>query len=413
MILFENCRLFDGLGDTLREDCHVLVEGERVKEVADTPIKVSDAEVIDLKGRTLMPGLIDAHFHAMAADPDFSRLESMPRSLLHQHARVLLEAALQRGFTTVRDAGGADYGLAMAIKAGLIEGPRLFYAGRALTQTGGHADFRSPEAGHAPGFGGVCLCGQGSNVFGTIADGVPEVRRAAREELRKGATQIKIMASGGVSSPSDPIWNLQYSEEEIRAIVWEAESWRTYVMAHAYTAEAIQRCVAYGVRSIEHANLIDAAAARACADAGAYVVPTLVTYDALERFGPELGLPPVSLEKLKVVRAAGVQSLEILNAADVSIGFGTDLLGAMQEHQSREFAIRAEVLSPAAILRSATSVNAALLNAEGDLGVVAPGACADLLVVDGDPLADLGLLEQQGARLPVIMKGGRFFKKAL
>jgi imidazolonepropionase-like amidohydrolase len=190
------------------------------------------------------------------------------------------------------------------------------------------------------------------------------------------------MASGGVSSPSDPIWNLQYSEEEIRAIVWEAESWRTYVMAHAYTAEAIQRCVAYGVRSIEHANLIDAAAARACADAGAYVVPTLVTYDALERFGPELGLPPVSLEKLKVVRAAGVQSLEILNAADVSIGFGTDLLGAMQD-------------------------------AEGDLGVVAPGACADLLVVDGDPLADLGLLEQQGARLPVIMKGGRFFKKAL
>jgi len=409
MNLFENCRLFDGLGDALREDCHVLVEGARIKEVADSPIKAEGAQVVDLKGRTLMPGLIDAHFHAMAADPDFSKLESMPRSLLHQHARVLLEAALQRGFTTVRDAGGADYGLAMAIKAGLIEGPRLFFAGRALTQTGGHADFRSPEAGHA----GVCLCGQGSNVFGTIADGVPEVRRAAREELRRGATQIKIMASGGVSSPSDPIWNLQYSEEEIRAIVWEATSWRTYVMAHAYTAEAIQRCVAFGVRSIEHANLIDAAAARACADAGAYVVPTLVTYDALERFGAELGLPPVSLEKLKVVRAAGVQSLEILKAAGVSIGFGTDLLGAMQAHQSREFAIRAEVLSPAEILRSATSVNAALLNAEGELGVVAPGACADLLVVDGDPLADLGLLEHQGEHLPVIMKDGRFVKQTL
>jgi len=409
MILFQNCRLFDGLGDALREDCHVLVEGARVKEVADRPIKAKGADVIDLKGRTLMPGLIDAHFHAMAADPDFSKLESMPRSLLHQHARVLLEATLQRGFTTVRDAGGADYGLAMAIKAGLIEGPRLFYAGRALTQTGGHADFRSPEAGHS----GVCLCGQGSNVFGTIADGVPEVRRAAREELRKGATQIKIMASGGVSSPSDPIWNLQYSEEEIRAIVWEATSWRTYVMAHAYTAEAIQRCVAYGARSIEHANLIDASAARACADAGAYVVPTLVTYDALERFGADLGLPPVSLEKLQVVRAAGVQSLEILNAAGVSIGFGTDLLGAMQEHQSREFAIRAEVLSPAEILRSATSVNAALLNAEGDLGVVAPGASADLLVVDGNPLADLGLLEHQGEHLPVIMKDGRFVKRTL
>ncbi len=409
MILFENCRLFDGLGDALREDCHVLVEGERIREVSDRPIKSAEAERVDLEGRTLMPGLIDAHFHALAADPDFARLDAMPRSLLHQHARLLLEAALQRGFTTVRDAGGADYGLAMAIKAGLIEGPRLFFSGRSLTQTGGHADFRSPEAGHS----GVCLCGQGSNVFGTIADGVPEVRRAAREELRRGATQIKIMASGGVSSPSDPIWNLQYSEEEIRAIVWEAESWRTYVMAHAYTAEAIARCVAYGVRSIEHANLIDAAAARACADAGAFVVPTLVTYEALERFGPELGLPPVSLEKLKVVRAAGVKSLEILKAAGVSVGFGTDLLGAMQVHQSREFTIRAEVLSPAEILRSATSVNAALLNAEGDLGVVAPGALADLLVVDGDPLADLSLLEGQGAHLRAIMKGGRFVRHEL
>lgn len=406
MILFENCRLFDGLGSDLLEGRHVLVEDDRIQEVSDKPITAAGAAVVDIKGRTLMPGLIDAHFHAMAADPDFSKMEAMPRSLLHQHARVLLEAALRRGFTTVRDAGGADYGLAMAIKAGLIEGPRLFYAGRALTQTGGHADFRSPEAGHC----GVCLCGQGSNVFGAIADGVPAVRQAAREELRKGATQIKIMASGGVASPSDPIWNLQYSEEEIRAIVWEAESWRTYVMAHAYTPEAISRCVAFGVRSIEHANLIDAPAAAACAAAGAYVVPTLVTYEALERFGPDLGLPAVSLEKLKVVREAGVSSLEILKSAGVSVGFGTDLLGAMQAHQSGEFTIRAEVLSPAEILRSATSVNAALLNAKGELGVVATGALADLIVIDGDPLADLTLLQDQGAHMPVIVKGGNFVK---
>ncbi len=409
MILFQNCRLFDGLHGELLEDRHVLVEGERIKEVADRPIKAAGAQVVDLEGRTLMPGLIDAHFHAMAADPDFARMEGMPRSLLHQHARVLLEAALQRGFTTVRDAGGADYGLAMAIKAGLIEGPRLFYSGRALTQTGGHADFRSPEAGHS----GVCLCGQGSTIFGTIADGVPAVRQAAREELRKGATQIKIMASGGVASPSDPIWNLQYSEEEIRAIVWEAESWRTYVMAHAYTPEAIARCVDFGVRSIEHANLIDAPTAERCAAAGAFVVPTLVTYEALERFGPELGLPEVSLEKLKVVREAGLKSLEVLKAAGVAMGFGTDLLGAMQVHQLGEFTIRAEVLSPAEILRSATSGNATLLNAEGDLGVVAPGALADLLAVDGDPLADLTRLQHQGAHLPVIMKDGVFVRRDL
>jgi len=219
------------------------------------------------------------------------------------------------------------------------------------------------------------------------------------------------MASGGVASPTDPIWNLQYSEEEIRAIVWEATSWRTYVMAHAYTPEAISRCVQFGVRSIEHANLIDEPTAALCAAEGAFVVPTLVTYDALERFGPELGLPAVSQEKLKEVRAAGLGSLEILKAAGVQIGFGTDLLGAMQAHQSGEFTIRAEVLSPAEILRSATSVNAALLNAEGELGVVAPAAQADLIVVDGDPLADLSLLQHQGSHIPVIMKAGAFMKR--
>lgn len=405
-IVFQDCSLFDGLGSELLEGRHVLVEGERIKEVSDRPITADDAEVIDLGGRTLMPGLIDAHFHAMAADPDFAKMELMPRSLLAQHARHLLEAALLRGFTTVRDAGGADYGLAMAIKAGLIQGPRLFYSGRALTQTGGHADFRALEDHSA-----FCFCGQGSHIFGVIADGVPAVQQAAREELRKGATQIKIMASGGVASPSDPIWNLQYSEDEIRAIVWEAASWRTYVMAHAYTPEAISRCVQYGVRSIEHANLIDEPTAALCAAEGAFVVPTLVTYDALHRFGPDLGLPAVSQEKLKAVRAAGLTSLEILKAAGVTVGFGTDLLGDMQAHQSGEFLIRSEVLSAAEILRSATSVNAALLNAEGELGVVAEGALADLIVVDGDPLADLSVLQEQGKHIPMIMKAGAFVKR--
>ncbi len=407
--LFSDLKLYDGQDGALKEGYSVLVEDETIKEVSDRPIEAPDAQAIKLGGRTLMPGLIDAHFHCVAAHPDISKVEAMPASLLHQHARQLLEDALARGFTTVRDAGGADYGHAMAVKTGMIKGPRIFYSGRALTQTGGHADFRGLEEDSIE----CCFCAQRAATMGVIADGVPEVRRAAREELRRGATQIKIMASGGVASPSDPVWNLQYSEEEIRAIVWEARSWRTYVMAHAYTPEAIRRCVDFGVRSIEHANLIDADTAAFCTERGAWVVPTLATYDALKAFAADLGLPAASLAKVDVVATAGRQSLELLKAAGTKIGFGSDLLGAMQAHQSTEFLIRREVLGAEEVLRSATSDNAKLLESEGRLGVVAPGALADLIVIDGDPLADFGLFQDQGAHIPLIMKGGAIFKNQL
>ena len=404
--LFRHGRIFDGTGEELLEDVEVLVEGARIVEVSDVPIRSGSAEVVDIRGRTLMPGLIDAHFHAIAASPDLGAVEHMPPSLIAQHARANLEATLQRGFTTIRDAAGADYGLSRAIEAGLVAGPRLFYSGHALSQTGGHGDFRSYESGPA-----ICSCGLGARHFSTVADGVPEVRRAAREELRRGATQIKIMGSGGVSSPSDPISNLQYSEEEIRAAVWEAHSWGTYVMAHVYTPEAIRRCVEYGVRSVEHANLIDAETAAFAAARGAFVVPTLATYESLGRRGASLGLPRVSLDKLSTVSDAGVASLEILRDAGVKTGFGTDLLGAMHEDQLTEFGIRARALPSIEILRQATSLNAELLGRPGEIGTVAPGALADLIVVDGDPLADLGVLSGQGERISLVMKGGRVFKR--
>ena len=244
-----------------------------------------------------------------------------------------------------------------------------------------------------------------------IADGVAECRRAARDELRKGATQIKIVASGGVASPHDPIWNLQYSEEEVRAIVEEARAWHTYVMAHAYSPEAIGRSIDFGVRSIEHGNLIDRAAAEHVAGADAFVVPTLVTYDALHRYGREFGFPEVSMGKLNDVREAGLSSLEILQRAGVKIGFGTDLLGPMHRHQSREFVIRAEAMSPFEIIRSATIVNAELLNRAGEIGVIGPGARADLIAVDGNPLADISLLDGQGEHITHIMKDGVFYKR--
>jgi imidazolonepropionase-like amidohydrolase len=405
-IIFASCAVLDGTSRERREDHHVLVEGGRVREVSDRPIRGTAAETVDLKGRTLMPGLIDAHVHVLAVDAALARLADRPVTLLTLQAAKVLEGMLQRGFTTVRDAGGADGGLAEAVEEGLVRGPRIFPSGSALSQTGGHGDTR-PRTQPVE----TCACCAGGAALSRIADGVAECRRAARDELRKGATQIKILASGGVASPYDPIWNLQYSEAEVRAIVEEAAAWRTYVLAHAYSPEAIRRSIDFGVRSIEHGNLIDRATAEHVAGADAFVVPTLVTYDALHRHGRELGFPEVSMAKLSEVREAGLGSLEILQAAGVKIGYGTDLLGPMHRYQSREFVIRAEAMSPWDIIRSATIINAELLNRSGELGVVASGARADLIAVDGDPLADISLLDGQGEHITHIMKDGVFCKR--
>jgi imidazolonepropionase-like amidohydrolase len=404
-IIFANGAVLDGTSRERREDHHVLVEDERIKEVSDRPIACAGAETIDLAGRTLMPGLIDAHVHVIAVDAALARLAEQPLTLVSLQAARVLEGMLARGFTTVRDAGGADGGLAEAVAQGLVRGPRLFPSGQALSQTGGHGDLRPRTRSVVS-----CACCEYGAGLARIADGVDECRRAARDELRKGATQIKIMASGGVASPYDPIWNLQYSDDEMRAIVEEARAWHTYVLAHAYTPEAIRRSIENGVRSIEHANLIDAPTAALVAAAGGFVVPTLVTYDALHRFGRELGLAEASLAKLADVREAGLRSLEILQQAGVKIGYGTDLLGPMHQYQSREFVIRAEAMTPFEVIRSATMVNAELLNRAGEFGVVAPGARADLIAVNGDPLVDISLLDGQGEHLSVIMKDGVLYK---
>src|SRR6201993_2078533 len=313
--IFADCAVLDGTRNERREDHHVLVEDAHIREVSDRPIDCTTAETIDLKGRTLMPGLIDAHVHVLAVDAALARLSDRPVTLLTLQAGKVLEGMLQRGFTTIRDAGGADGGLAEAVEQGLVRGPRIFPSGSALSQTGGHGDVRPRTQSVV-----TCACCEGGINLSRIADGVTECRRAARDELRKGATQIKILASGGVASPYDPIWNLQYSEEEVRAIVEEAQAWRTYVRAHAYSPEAIRRSIDFGVRSIEHGNLIDRATAEHVAGADAFVVPTLVTYDALHRFGTELGFPEVSMAKLGEVREAGLNSLEILQRAGVKIG---------------------------------------------------------------------------------------------
>ena len=407
-IVFEGCRVFDGVSAEPRENATVVVDGGRIREVADGAVRApADAQRVACGGRTLMPGLIDAHFHALLVEIDVPAIEDIPASLLYQQARHSLEGALRRGFTTVRDAGGADLGLAMAVERGLIAGPRIFFAGKALSQTGGHGDMRK-QTSFEP-----CGCAAYHGPVSEVADGVDAVRKAVREHLRKGAHQIKMMVSGGVLSPTDPLWMDQYSDEEIRVGVEEAATRRTYVMAHAHTANAVRRCAALGVRSIEHGTQIDEEAAKAAAAAGAFVVPTLVTLFAMLESGADIGLPKVYADKLQGLGDEGLRSLEVCRAAGVPMGFGTDLLGQLQDRQSQEFLIRSQVLAPVDVLRSATSVNAELIQRAGELGTIAPGAVADILVVDGDPLADLGLLQEQGRHIPVIMKEGRFCKNSL
>ena len=402
--LFTNANLFDGKTDELKQGYHVLVEGPSIREVSDRPLRSASAETVDVKGKTLMPGLIDAHVHVTDHDVSPARLQELPPSWVALKAAKLMREMLCRGFTSIRDAAGADSGLSRAVEEDLIIGPRLFRCGRGLSQTGGHGDFREPGNNAVP-----CSCsGAGMTI---IADGVSAVRKAAREELRKGAHAIKIMASGGVTSPSDPLLGLQYSEDEIRAVVEEAEHRETYVLAHAYSDEAIRRSLECGVRSIEHANFIELETALLATRSNAFVIPTLVTYQAMIDRGKEIGLPEYSTKKVSVVHQAGLKSLENLKEAGTNTGFGTDLFGPLHDMQSREFEIRAEVLSPFEILRSATKINAELLNMDTRLGCIKPGALADILIVDGNPLRDISILQQPDATITHIMKSGRFYKR--
>jgi len=404
-IAFINAHVFDGVSDDLSGPATVRVSAGRVVEIGGKPPASGNAEIVDLRGATLMPGLIDAHFHAYAADANIGFTDSWPLSYLAHHAHQLLKAALHRGFTTVRDAGGADYGLWRAAEEGLIESPRIFYSGRAISQTGGHGDSR---AAHVE----PCGC-RFIGSLAEVADGVDQVRLFVREALRKGAHQIKIFVSGGIASPTDPIWMLQFSPEEIRAAVEEAASRRTYVMAHAYTGETIARAVKLGVRSIEHGNLLTPDAAEAMAVHGAYLVPTLATYDALSRWGAEMGFPPESVAKIGDVAEQGAGAVAMARKAGVKIGMGTDLLGKMHVHQLHEFRLRGAVDKPVDVLRSATSINAALLNRGGELGCIREGAHADLIAIEGNPLEDLGLFWREPNGISLVMKAGAIVRSRI
>jgi len=410
-LIIRNAKLLDTSAGELRPGASLRIEEDKIVEVAEDGRELgsgADVVVLDAEGRTMMPGLIDAHVHPSLTALDLAAMVRRQASWVAIETKFILKAMLRRGFTTVRDAGGLDAGIANAIERGLIKGPRVFRSGRVLSQTGGHGDLE-PVSEHPA----LCACAIRTTAFSHIADGVDAVRRAAREELKGGAQQIKVMAGGGVATPSDPIDMVQYTEEEIRAAVEEAKARRTYAFAHAYIPESIQRAVRAGVRSIEHGNLIDDAAARLMAEHGCFLVPTLVTYDQIAESGKALKFPEGSLRKLQEVLHAGAGAIETALRAGVKVGFGTDLLGETHQAQSKEFALRARVQNNADILRSVTITNADLLQRSDRLGVLKPGAFADLLLVDGDPLEDLGVLGGQGERLDLIVRGGAICKNAL
>jgi imidazolonepropionase-like amidohydrolase len=408
-MLFKNANLvLDGHAE-LQRSYDVLVEGDRIVSVSRTPINYDTADIIDVGGRTLMPGLIDAHAHitGLSLSP---RNTSYPASEIAVAAANYLNRSLMDGFTSIREAGGADHSIARLLAEGKINGPRLFYSGRALTQTGGGADFRAPDEINDP-------YGQPGpfSVMSVIADGVDNVRKAAREELRRGASQLKVFVSGGVVFPSEAHPTIyEYSLEELRAIVEEAQARGTYVMAHVYTDEGVRRCLLAGVRSIEHANFVTEETVAMMARSGVYLDLTFISLVQRIESAPETGLPESIVKNLSATVAKGKQVYRWARSYGVPIALGTDLWGAeAQKSQLREFEIRSEFDEPSNIIRSATHINAELLNQGETLGRIAAGAYADLLVVDGDPLTDLAVMTNPQTRLKLVMKGGIVYKNEL
>lgn len=404
-----NAVLIDGTGAEPTGNGSVVIQDNLIREVfiGKPGALPAGTEVFDCRGQTLLPGLIDAHVHVGAVD---ARIADQHRryftsEIVARSLRILADD-LQQGFTTLRDAGGADPGFREIIRQGLFPGPRLFVSGQSLSQSGGHGDVRLPAERHEPEMN---LVGMAK----IVADGVDEVRRQARNQLRSGIDQLKVHAGGGCMSPADEIEATQYSLDELRAAVWEAKAHGKYVMAHTYSTKSILNCLEAGIRTIEHGNLLDEMGAAAIKKAGAYLVPTLATYAALSRQGKELGVPENNLRKINEAREKGLDALSIAHRIGVKIGSGSDLLGPMQNLKGLELELKAKIMGPMGAIVSATRVNSEILGREDDLGTIEPGKLADLILVDGDPLTHITVFQDYHSRISLILQNGIVCKNIL
>lgn len=405
MLVFEHARLLDCTGADPRGDMSVLVDGDRIARIGASGSFAlpSEATVIDCQGRTLMPGLTDAHVHLSAVDMSLAGKIEEPEPVVALRIAALIEATLQMGFTTVRDAGGLPWGYKEAVRLGLIDGPDLLISGGVLSQTGGHGDSRPRTSFSLPHHDSQI------RAQSLIVDGPDEVRRATRENLRRGSDQIKVMANGGAMSPNDEMTSPQFTVEELAAAVQEAKAAGTYVLAHTYTPESMRNCVEAGVRSLEHGNFLDEATAALIKQRGVFLVPTIVTYEQIAAHGEQAGVGEKQLQKIRQGLAGAFEALEIAARTGVTIASGSDLLGPMQPLKAREPVLKARVLGPMAALIATTRTNAELFRLQDEIGTIEQGKRADLIVVDGDPTTDIECIAD-AARVQVVVKHGRVCK---
>ena len=387
----------------------LVIDGDRIRDVgaADRVSVPRDAKMVDVGRRTVMPGLMDAHAHMALLEARIAEYEDKhPGAIFAYSVARNIENTLMQGYTTIRDTGGCDWSFKESVMRGLIPGPRMFVSNGPISQTGGHGDHRLRHDRRSEHHDHPLMAGS------AIADGADQVRLAAREQLRRGADQLKIMAGGGAASPTDAVEDPQYTVEELAAAVYEARAVRKYVCAHVYVPEGIQNCIKAGVRSIEHGNFMDEESASMMKENDVFLVPTLAIFEMSSRYGRENGAPESMLEKINAVRDVGGQSLEIAQSVGLKIGSGSDVFGPYVEGRGLSLELQANVLGPMESLICATRNNAELFGIVDEVGTLESGKVADVLVVDGDPLDDIRILQDQD-NVQVVIQSGRVVKGEL